>query len=417
MPSGTGLSNESQAGAGPEGVPPVEGVTNGAAAQDAAAPVAGGLSREGEAADAADHARRTQEIILDKLKKQADAGDGKTPADRASSGMGASGAQEGAAPVAAKTGDTVKIEVITSEAGKPGDATAKGQSAPGAGQPPLEAPAPPAYRLLFEKQISDMVGGQGPREAAAGLARLIVIARKLSDAEYPDSHYQQAYLAAQMLHRADQAAAATMVIDNLEYETSKTSPIFTVLRGLLYSVLGFVVLVGLFVVGDTVLLSWGKNSDAVRLAFGEVAYFLIKSPIFLAITFGLLGGVVSILLRISDFESARRRSRQFLLMSGAILPAVGAVFAAVACAIFASKLVNFTFAGGTETTEKLLENQYFFIVIGFLAGFSERFMRGLLGSVEDNIVASKTERQVESRPDGSKTEATIKTNIAVKPQE
>ena len=62
-----------------------------------------------------------------------------------------------------------------------------------------------------------------------------------------------------------------------------------------------------------------------------------------ASVFGMLGAVVSVLLRLSEFENAQRRSRQFLRMTGVVLPLVGVVFAIVTCALFASNLINFSF--------------------------------------------------------------------------
>src|SRR5215475_7145807 len=104
----------------------------------------------------------------------------------------------------------------------------------------------------------------------------------------------------------------------------------------------------------------------------------------------MLGAAVSVLLRLSEFEKATRRSRHFLRMTGMMLPFVGAVFASVTCAVFQSGIVNVGAAVGNNSLP------YFFIVIGFLSGFSERFTRGLLGAAESSLTTlseKKTTRQ------------------------
>ncbi|MCR6630064.1 MAG: hypothetical protein NVV74_08420 [Magnetospirillum sp.] len=92
--------------------------------------------------------------------------------------------------------------------------------------------------------------------------------------------------------------------------------------------------------------------------------------------------MVSALLRLSEFEEAKRRSRQYLRLTGWVLPIIGATFAGVTFAMFKSGIVNFQPGGDGGHTE-------FFMVIGFLSGFSERFTRGLLGAAETSLTAGK----------------------------
>ena len=131
-----------------------------------------------------------------------------------------------------------------------------------------------------------------------------------------------------------------------------------------------------------------------------------KALIFVvAATFGMLGAVVSVLLRLSEFENAQRRSRQFLRMTGVVLPLVGVVFACVTYALFTSDLINFGPA--------VEDNTSFFIVVGFLSGFSERFTRGLLGSVEQSLLTTRSEAQTTLRTDDGATlnKVTQTTNV------
>jgi hypothetical protein len=198
-------------------------------------------------------------------------------------------------------------------------------------------------------------------------------------------HYTDRHISLQhYLDRIQQnAEGVNLIIDDIDFSTSRNSPIYTVMRGLIRSVIGLcigaVVLSGVYIF----LYKWSSARTWEDVVSGP--YFdLLQKPIIVAIVFGLLGAVVSVLLRLSEFETATRRSRQFLLMTGIMLPIVGAVFASVTCALFASKIINFSFASESNQ-DALWKNSYFFIVIGFLSGFSERFTRGLLGTAE-NVV-------------------------------
>jgi hypothetical protein len=109
------------------------------------------------------------------------------------------------------------------------------------------------------------------------------------------------------------------------------------------------------------------------LDFSQIAKYDLTKVV-LAAFFGCLGGVVSLLMRLAEFERTRGRSKQFLLLSGATQPIVGGIFAAVVGALLASNMVNLTGL-----------NVWHYTVIGFLAGFSERFARNVLSIAEGQI--------------------------------
>jgi hypothetical protein len=94
---------------------------------------------------------------------------------------------------------------------------------------------------------------------------------------------------------------------------------------------------------------------------------------FLAVLFGCLGSVVSLLLRLGEFESTKGRSKAFLVLYGSTLPIVGGIFAAVLGALLDAEIINI----GKST--------YIYVVVGFLSGFSERFTRNLLTMAEDRL--------------------------------
>src|SRR5262249_41091577 len=109
--------------------------------------------------------------------------------------------------------------------------------------------------------------------------------------------------------------------------------------------------------------------------------FLItpSGEVLLAAIAGMFGSVVSLLLRIGEFESTKGRSQMFLTLTGATLPIVGLIFGAFIAALFSSKLVNIG-VGGSEGL-----NVWLYIAIGFMSGFSERFSRGFILIAEQRL--------------------------------
>jgi hypothetical protein len=234
------------------------------------------------------------------------------------------------------------------------------------------------------------------------IARLINITAKIDRAENAEVLYQQAEIAVSLLkNHANSCNTAALVLDDIDFSTSRNSPVYLVVRGLAWSVLflfvGFVVVLGIL------SLLWSLSSGqtwAVTVA-GPIFSF-ISTPIIISAVFGVQGAIVSILMRLSDFEHDSRRSRPLLKMTGIMLPLVGAIFACVTCALFASGLINFGFATGEL---RPIDNAYFYVVLGFLSGFSERFTRGLLGSAEA-IITAQSDKQLLSTTQGTAVRAT-----------
>jgi hypothetical protein len=213
---------------------------------------------------------------------------------------------------------------------------------------------------------------QDPR-AAQLLGRLTTLVHRLAVANASDELCWQAVAATKALKTDGGAAFAETVVSRIEYQLSASAPIYIVLRGMLTSV-GIVVATAavvfiLFVLSIFASLPPGTSFFTV---LWNAWLSTQQNTVVVAGMFGLLGAIVSILLSIAQFDLVRR-SDQFLLMSGAVLPIVGAILATVACAFFLSGLVSTTAI--TEHEDKAI---FFFIVLGFVAGFSERFVRGLL---------------------------------------
>ena len=119
------------------------------------------------------------------------------------------------------------------------------------------------------------------------------------------------------------------------------------------------------------IVKWtGLQTDQI-IDFNKL---LDSRNIAIAILFGCLGSVVSLLLRIGEFEGAKGKSKAFLLLYGLTLPVVGGIFAAVISALLDLGVVSI----GNNRPQT-------YIIVGFLSGFSERFTRNILGIAEDRL--------------------------------
>lgn len=212
------------------------------------------------------------------------------------------------------------------------------------------------------------------KRAATILAHLVALADSLSRARQPESVYRQARLAVRAV-TAGHLDLAENIVKSLRMEVSSNAPAYLVLKG---AVVSFLTVVALGLITFAVYF-WVGRTETLEQSSLIAWDALSKNIVVVSATFGLLGSLVSVLLRLSDFDGSRR-SRQFLLFTGGVLPIVGAVFATVVCAIFASKIVGTSLipdpASGTPVSI------YFYMVVGFVAGFSERFARNLVGYFE-----------------------------------
>ncbi len=217
------------------------------------------------------------------------------------------------------------------------------------------------------------------KRAATILAHLVALADSLSRARQPESVYRQARLAVRAV-TAGHLDLADSIVKALRMEVSSNAPAYLVLKG---AVTSFFIVVALGVITFAIYFWIFSRSGPEPLPIevsAQIAWEALSTNIVVvSATFGLLGSLVSVLLRLSDFDGSRR-SRQFLLFTGGVLPIVGAIFATVVCAIFASKIVGTSLipepALGTPVSI------YFYTVVGFVAGFSERFARNLVGYFE-----------------------------------
>ena len=85
------------------------------------------------------------------------------------------------------------------------------------------------------------------------------------------------------------------------------------------------------------------------------------------------------LTRLPEFEILKGRSRTFLRALGVTQPIIGGIFAFVVWALFSAKIIDISVGGASDLST------WFYVVIGFLAGFSERFTRNLLNVAESHL--------------------------------
>jgi hypothetical protein len=294
----------------------------------------------------------------------------------------------------------------------PTQETAQGEGTPGTATPEAGSrPKPDTdYERRFIATLEDLVKQADPTphrwfaaaKARDPIGRLVNVSRQLSDMNPTPSLWRQACFAADTIARGTPyLPRAAAVLDDLDFATSKHSPVSVVMQGMVKALQLLLALLGVLIAGTWLVFVGSAafgSQEHMRLSLNASVLFvtqeLLGTPVFFAILFGVLGSVVSIILQLSDLARTPRTSRQFLLLTGMLLPIVGGIFALIAYAIFRAGLLSVF----SVETVKAEHQMYFVMVIGFLAGFSERFTRGLLGSRSDNLTALQQEQQPSGDP-------------------
>jgi len=122
-------------------------------------------------------------------------------------------------------------------------AAAAGEQRPSEVSSPESAGAPESYQGQFFSVLHDIVSSEHVDRKKPTLlgkrtdlvARLLTLSRRLDDGWNP-ALYQQAYFAA-LLWKANPSVGSTVsaVIDDIEFSSSRNSPIYTVMYGLIAS--------------------------------------------------------------------------------------------------------------------------------------------------------------------------------------
>ena len=185
---------------------------------------------------------------------------------------------------------------------------------------------------------------------------------------------------------AGRLTTASKVLSEIEFQTSAPAALSYVMRGVGYFLRSIALLLILLVYLPFVFsgLRHSGNVDSSHLYLLLDFLDSTAGHVLIGTVFGMLGSVVSLLLRLGEFEKTKGRSQMFLTLTGATLPVVGGMFGAFITALLSSKLINVNL--GTVSGDGAL-NVWLCLVIGFLSGFSERFSRGFIQIAEDRLGA------------------------------
>ena len=101
--------------------------------------------------------------------------------------------------------------------------------------------------------------------------------------------------------------------------------------------------------------------------------------VYLMVAFaGMVGSIVSILVRIRDFDDQKAEHRAILFFTGFFKPLIGAASALFAVIILEAGLIPLEMAGDRQT--------FFFLALAFVAGFSERLASDLVSRTESGVL-------------------------------
>jgi hypothetical protein len=190
---------------------------------------------------------------------------------------------------------------------------------------------------------------------------------------------QTALLGAQAL-QAGRTGVAAQIFEDVNFGTSNVTALTYVIQGVSLF-LAVAVLLFMLSLLFVLVVSIRPDVSPPTLEITPIADSL-SSPlgkVLVGTLFGCLGGVVSLLMRLPDFEVLKDKSRTFLRALGGTQPIIGGIFAFVLGAFISARIINISVGGSSEVTAWL------FVVLGFLAGFSERFTRNLLYIAEGHF--------------------------------
>ena len=130
---------------------------------------------------------------------------------------------------------------------------------------------------------------------------------------------------------------------------------------------------------------WQTSSGDLRNATENAGFYLFNvSPwLMLAIvSAGGLGSIVSMLTRIHTFSALAGTDRRLLWLTGAVRPVIGIAFALFMFSVLQAQILPFHFADGPQAN-------FEYVAFAFIAGFSERFTRGVISTMEGRFLPHK----------------------------
>jgi hypothetical protein len=256
--------------------------------------------------------------------------------------------------------------------------------------------APPAgtdYQRLFEELLADVIQKQPSvdnsdrskrpwwsyaprwfRRRMRPLETYVRLSTKLRSAQSPEL-YAQAYFGL-LLHKSDPATAADTAA-NLEFQVTRNAPISIVLRSA-----SRVFVVAVLLIFSVIIFYWRYPDYSTICDFVTVA------------SAGVVGAIVSLAMRRDEFSELARRPSVYYTYTGILLPMIGGIVACIVYAILKLNMIAVKF-GAFQPGDyppakgKVLSYLVGCVVVGFLAGFSERWAVGLLGRVTGEDATKK----------------------------
>jgi hypothetical protein len=179
--------------------------------------------------------------------------------------------------------------------------------------------------------------------------------------------------------QAGRIKVAYHIHEEVNFGTSNVTALAYVMQGVLQFVAAILLLflVLFFILVLIAIISFKPDSFTMPFTMPSLTSEFAK--VLFGAVFRCFGGVVSLLLRLHDFEIIKGKSRTFLRAYGGTQPLIGGIFACVLGALISAKIINISVGGSSDLST------WFFIVLGFLAGFSERFTRNLLHVAEGHF--------------------------------
>jgi hypothetical protein len=243
--------------------------------------------------------------------------------------------------------------------------------------------------VLVERPASTPLPSDGAKLGTEELAKfhrvvgryagLLPVLELPSNAAYAET----AWLGALAL-QAGRVDVAESIYEEVNFGTSNVTALVYVMEGVLrfFGALIVIVLICLLILA--IAFSWEASTRAMH--GGDISplfttdFFRSElTKVAIGAFFGCWGGVASLPLQLPEFESLKGKSRAFLRATGTAQPIMGGIFAFVLGAVLSAKLINISVGGASDLST------WIFVVLGFLAGFSERFSRNLLNVVEGTL--------------------------------
>jgi hypothetical protein len=230
-------------------------------------------------------------------------------------------------------------------------------------------------RALVERPAKSLIRGETPsvEDRLVGKYAGLLPVLELP----PNAGYVETALVGVRALQAGQLQVANHIYEEVNFGTSNVTALAYVMQGVLGFVLA-VVLLSMLSFLLVIAVSTFQEANPSPL-FTKDLFTSEFTKVAIASLFGCFGGVVSLLTRLPEFEILKGRSRTFLRALGGTQPIIGGIFALVVGALFSAKIINISVSGASDLST------WFYVVIGFLAGFSERFTRNLLNVAESHL--------------------------------